>query len=214
MALAYGGLRASTRATDRGQLILEESGRIRMSHQFVRKQINQMLPLAFLEQEDQEERIVFDGRSDRIRFVGPMPGYLSFGGPQVQELSFVSTDNGLALVLSHTLLQGFEEARLYERPPIFLLDRIEQASFQFLGLDEQGELTGWTSTWATPENLPLSVMLDIEFDEDVYLDWPLLSASVRIDGSALSELVQTPEADLNNPGSIKDILDRKNRDRN
>jgi prepilin-type N-terminal cleavage/methylation domain-containing protein len=30
LALAYGGLRASTRATERGQVILEESGRIRM----------------------------------------------------------------------------------------------------------------------------------------------------------------------------------------
>ena len=43
LALAYGGLRASARATDRGQVILEESGRIRMAHQFVRKQLNQMV---------------------------------------------------------------------------------------------------------------------------------------------------------------------------
>ena len=45
LALAYGGLRASTRATDKGQAILEDSGRIRMAHQFVRKQLNQMAPL-------------------------------------------------------------------------------------------------------------------------------------------------------------------------
>ncbi len=188
MALAYGGLRATTRATDRGQVILEESGRIRMAHQFVRKQLNQMLPLAFMEVENKEERVIFEGSRDRIRFVGPMPGYLSFGGPQVQEMTFINTDKGLALVISHALLQGFEEADLYERDPIFLMDRIEQASFQFLGLDEQGELTGWTNSWDTPENLPLSVSLDIEFEEEVFTHWPLLTAAVRIDASALSGL--------------------------
>ena len=46
LALAYGGLRAATRAADRGQTILEHSSRIRMAHQFVHKQLNQMLPLA------------------------------------------------------------------------------------------------------------------------------------------------------------------------
>ena len=95
LALAYGGLRASTRATDRGQVILEESGRVRMAHQFVRKQLNQMVPLVFMESEDldiQEVRTVFEGTSEGIRFVGPMPGYLGFGGPQVQELLLVPGD--------------------------------------------------------------------------------------------------------------------------
>ena len=31
LALAYGGLRASTRATERGQVILDESTRVRMA---------------------------------------------------------------------------------------------------------------------------------------------------------------------------------------
>lgn len=209
MALAYGGLRASTRATDRGQVILEESGRIRMSHQFVRKQLNQMLPLAYLVSEDKKERTVFDGAAQRIRFVAPMPGYLSFGGPQVQELTFIDTDHGLALVLSHALLQGFEEANLYEREPIVLMDRIEQASFEFLGLNDDGELAGWTSTWEDPQQLPLSVSLDIEFEEGVFTSWPLMKASVRIDSSAVSELAGSMGLDENQGTLIKAVLDRK-----
>ncbi len=154
MALAYGGLRASTRATERGQVILEESSRIRMAHQFVRKQLNQMIPLVFMESEDQEQRTVFEGSSDRIRFVAPMPGYLGFGGPQVQELTFQSSEEGFALVISHALLQGFDEEKLYERAPIVLLEWIEKAEFQFLGLDEEGELSTWSSEWEDPGKLP------------------------------------------------------------
>jgi len=188
MALAYGGFRASTRATDRGQVILEESGRIRMAHQFVRKQLNQMVPLVFMESEDQEQRSIFEGSSDSIRFVAQMPGYLGFGGPQVQELTFQHGEEGLVLVISHALLQGFEEEKLYERAPIVLLERIDQAEFQFLGLDEEGELSTWSSDWENPETLPLAVSLDIEFDEEVYVMWPLLIASVRVDSQALKEL--------------------------
>jgi len=212
LALAYGGLRASTRATDRGQVILEESSRIRMAHQFVRKQLNQMMPLAFLESEDLQERTIFEGSARRIRFVAPMPGYLGFGGPQVQELSFEQSDHGLALVLSHALLQGFEEEKLYQRDPIFLLDRIDQASFQFLGLDEQEQLSGWTDDWAEPNKMPVAVSLEIEFEEGVFTSWPLLSASVRIDLNALRGLVPGEEGEVHRP-TVRDLMINRKRNK-
>lgn len=190
LGLAYGGLRASTRATDKGQAILEQSSRIRMAHQFVRKQMNQMASLAFAQNESDATRIVFQGDANKIRFVAPMPGYLGFGGPQVQELALVPGEKGEMLVLSHALLQGFEEQNLYLRDPIVLIDKIDSAGFSFLGRDEEGELTAWASQWEQPGVLPASVSLDIEFTEDVYLKWPLLTASVRVDSTALDDLVQ------------------------
>jgi general secretion pathway protein J len=188
LALAYGGLRASTRAADRGQVILEESSRIRMAHQFVRKQLNQMLPMAYEQDDEEKTRKVFEGDRYSVRFVAPMPGYLSFGGPQVQELSIVNSDRGRALVLSHALLQGYEEANLYERAPIMLIDNIEEASFMFLGVDEDGALAGWAQDWPETETLPKAVSLEIEFQDDFILEWPMLTASVRIDSSALQNL--------------------------
>jgi len=211
LALAYGSLRASTRATDRGQTILEDSSRIRMAHQFVRKQLNQMIPLVFLESEDQEQRMVFDGSANRVRFVAPMPGYLGFGGPQVQELTFRQGEDGLALVLSNALLQGFEESNLYERAPIVLLDQIDQAEFQFLGLDEEGEIASWTSTWELPGTLPLAVSLDIEFTEEVYLRWPQLTASVRIDSGALGDLAGQQGLSQSYGSAIKKMIQNPNR---
>ncbi len=208
MALAYGGLRASTRATDKGQAVLEYSGRIRMAHQFVRKQINQMVPLAFME-EQAGERTVFQGEARSIRFVAPMPGYLGFGGPQVQELSIVSGEDGDELVLSHALLQGFEEQNLYERDPILLVGNIDFAEFAFLGRDENGELLPWLSQWDQPGILPEAVSLDIEFTEDVYIDWPLLTATVRIDASALENLIVTGSDQLNYNSAIRDLIDKR-----
>ena len=188
LALAYGGLRASARATEKGQVILDDSNRIRMAHQFVRRQLTQLLPLAFDlgEGEVQDERIVFQGDSRRIRYVAPMPGYLGYGGPQVQELEIVQGEEGLELVLSHALLQGFEEEYLYQREPVLLLDKIEQAQFQFLGVDENGEMTAWSGSWDQESELPAAVTLEVEFVEEVYIEWPMLTTSVRVDESALS----------------------------
>ena len=67
LALAYGGLRASTQATNKGQDILDDSNRIRMAHQFVRRQLTQLLPLAFEENEESQVRSVFRGDGQRIR---------------------------------------------------------------------------------------------------------------------------------------------------
>jgi general secretion pathway protein J len=215
LALAYGGLRAATRATDRGQTVLEDSSRIRMAHQFVRRQLNQVVPLVFAQDEENEERTVFEGTADRIRFVAPMPGYLGFGGPQVQELAIVRGDEHFELVLSNALLQGFEEERLYDRPPIVLLEDVESAGFSFLGLDENGELAGWSPTWEEVGLLPESIALEIEFIDEVYIHWPLLTASVRVDPSALADLA--PDGTLTEGGKkdyrsvIQDMINRRGR---
>jgi general secretion pathway protein J len=209
LALAYGGLRASTRAANKGQAILQESGRVRMAHQFVRKQLNQMAFLAFSTDPTDEERAVFEGEAKRIRFVASMPGYLGFGGPQVQELAIVPGDDGEMLVLSHALLQGFEEQKLFERDPIILLDKIEFAEFSFLGRDETGELGALTNQWEQPELLPESVSLEIEFTEDVYIKWPLLIASVRVDSSALQELLNGPGPNSRQITPIKDLINKR-----
>jgi general secretion pathway protein J len=186
LGLIYGGLRSSIRATDRGQIILEESSRLRMAHQFVHKQLSQMMPLGFAQSETDDSFTVFQGSSDSIRFVAPMPGYLGFGGPQVQELSLVSnrSGNGLALVLNHAVLQDFEESKLYEREEIFLLGGIEEGEFLFQG-KEEGELTGWMPGWEFESELPRAVSLSISFENESHVIWPLLSAFVRIDSMSV-----------------------------
>lgn len=209
LALAYGGLHAATRATDRGQKILEESGRLRMAHQFVRKQLNQAIPLAFIQGDENstasEMPEVFLGSPSSIRFVGPMPGYLGFGGPQVQQLSIVSGENGLELVLEHALLQGFEEYSLTERAPIMLIDHIQAAEFQFLGRNEDGELLSWTNSWEDAGLLPAAIALDVEFEEGSYADWPLMVAAVRIDPSVVAGV----DGNESYQSTIQQLIDKR-----
>lgn len=209
LALAYGGLHATTQATDRGQTILEESGKLRMAHQFVHKQLNQAIPLAFNQEDGKttegDKPEIFDGTSTSIRFVGPMPGYLGFGGPQVQQLSIVSGEHGLELVLEQAPVQGFEESRLAERAPISLIDHIASAEFSFLARDEDGELLPWSPVWEATDTLPLAISLDIEFEKGSYTDWPLLVAAIKIDSS----VVDGVDGSVSYNSAIKQLIDRR-----
>lgn len=211
LGLAYGGFRAATRATDRGQDILAESSRLRLAHQFVHRQLNQVLPMSYSNEEDGDLPVVFEGSSNMIRYVGPMPGYLGFGGPQVQELTLIGSEDGQALVLSHALLQGFEEADLNERAPILLIDGIESATFMYQGRDEQGEPASWQNSWDETGILPVAVSLQIDFEEGAHMEWPELIASVRIDGMAIVEMLR--EANLREPTeystTIQDLINRR-----
>jgi len=186
---------------------------LRMAHQFVRKQLNQAIPLAFVQGESEvsngDQPEVFLGSARSIRFVGPMPGYLGFGGPQVQQLSVVEGEDGLELVLEHALLQGFDESRLTERDPIPLIDHITFAEFQFLGRGDDGEWLPWTDTWEETGTLPAAIALDIEFEEGTYADWPLLVAAVRIDPSVVSSV----EEDGAYQSTIQQLIERRKKRR-
>jgi len=188
LSLAYGGLKAATRASTNGQVLLEESGKVRITHRFIRRQLNQMQPLPFDIADDLDEtRIVFEGDSRRIQFVAPMPGYLGQGGPQVQYLELVNGENGLDLLFSHQLLQGYDPQYMIEREPILLMEGIQDARFEFIGLDEDGELTAWSSNWDTPGVLPKAVTLDMQLGEESRAIWPLLSTGVKVDELATQQ---------------------------
>ena len=186
LGLTYTGLRAATRSAERGEVILAAGGGVRATHQFVRRQLNQMLPLAFeLADNRDQTRVVFVGDSTSIQYVSTMPGYLGSGGPQVQLLELVNGDDGGILQFSHALLQGFEEARLHDRDPVVLLEGVQSAGFEFLGRDEEGMLTPWMQSWDQPGSLPVAVRVYIELPEDLQVQWPELVAGVRLDESAI-----------------------------
>lgn len=186
LALAYGGLRAASRASQSGQEVLAESSRLRVTHQFIRKQMNLMLPLSFVGQSGELDELVrFEGDADRMTFVGPMPGYLARGGPQVQQLAFVEGEDGLELQFTHAPLIGFEPEALLERDPVVLLTDLQGGAFEFLLEDIEAESMEWVSLWEEPVLMPRAVRLDLRFEEGAPVHWPPLVASVRLDPSAV-----------------------------
>lgn len=208
LGLTYSGLRAAARSSERGEKMLAVGGEMRASHQFVRRQLNQMLPLSFAVTDDIDAlRIVFVGDANHIQYVAPMPGYLGSGGPQVQLLELAGDNQGNVLQFSHALLQGYEEGHLLERDPVILLEGVESAGFEFLGLDEEGEVSDWVPSWDQPEVLPIAVRLNLELSGELQMQWPELVAGVRIDESA----IQGGAGRATYEQTIRDLISGKNK---
>lgn len=184
MAMAYGGFRASIRATTSGEALIEETNRLRVTHQFVRSQMSQALSLIIEEDEIEGESIRFEGEPQRIRFVAPMPGYLSYGGPYVQQFSLERGRDGLDLVFYFALLNGYMPGDLEESEGVVLLEGLRGGGFFFLGLDEEDQTPYWADFWENPGLLPMAIGLNVDLDRDNGLAWPELVTPVRVDSGA------------------------------
>jgi len=208
MALAWGGFRASIRATNSGEVLIEQTNQLRISHQFVRRQLSLVKSMIIEEGEAVDDlQIRFIGDRDFVRFVAPMPGYLSYGGPYVQELRIEPNGDGLALVYYYAMLNGYEPGEIESSEGIVLLDRVAEGGFRYLGMDPEDQSPFWDDFWEDTEALPLAVSLEMDLDRGNGLTWPNLVAPVMIDSASgrTSRSRSSPTfrraADMLNPNS-------------
>src|SRR5690606_20083022 len=165
LALAFSALRGAVGAVRSGEALINRTDEIRVAQEFLRRQLSHAMPMAFEELEDNGERKLFEAEATFLRFVAPMPGYLSRGGPHVQWLEVQRRRDGHALVFDHAQLNGYDPEQPKPedaRPPVVLLDRLDDARFEFRAIDETGELGEWTDQWDEPQQMPLMVRLVVE----------------------------------------------------
>jgi len=183
MALAYGGLRSITSATDRADAVIQAQTHLRATQQFLHRQLARSLPLNYLV-DDQDQFYVFEGERDRIQFVAPMPGYLGAGGPQVQQLTLERGRGGFDLLFRHVPLLAYEEGSMDDSEPFTLLRGLQDGEFRYMSLDEEGRLSEWENEWLETKEIPVAVAMDLQFDRESLINWPELTVSMRIDGTA------------------------------
>lgn len=187
MVMAYQGLRTGAHSTAQGEAAIERINRLRLSQEFLRGQLSRALPMT-IEQDDTLGAVVFEGGPEIMRFVAPMPGYLSYGGPYVQTLSVARGDGGSRkLVFDHRMLQYGEDADLAPDPsagrdPVELLSDIEDAEFSYLepGETEDDEPV-WVEEWRELDRLPLLVRIRLDMREDSRIRWPELVVAPRVE---------------------------------
>lgn len=187
IAGAYGGITASVKSMHAGERAIERVDRVRTASEFLRRQISRTLPLAYAQTEN--DRYVFQGSADSMRFVAPMPGYLSHGGPYVQTLELVPVQGGMQLVFTSAMLNGFDlqKPKSDETPPVVLLDHIRAGKFEYRALDEQGQLSNWSSNWDEPSQTPLMVQIALDLDNAGQVNWPTLAVPLMLDAGAMRQ---------------------------
>ena len=188
LTLAYSTVSGAVRSTRSGEAQIERTDEIRVTQEFLRRQLSHAMPVAFEEPEDSGDRKVFEADDAFLRFVAPMPGHLSRGGLHVQWLELARGRDGYRLDFDHHQLNGYDPQNPKgenERPPVTLLDGIADASFEYRALDDQGELGDWDSSWEDMETLPVLVKLSVRFENERRF-WPLFEVPMKLAAASAS----------------------------
>ena len=181
LTVAYGSLRTAVHVGRSSEALIARTEQTRTAQAFLRRQFSQAMPLAYERLEDGAVERRFEGSDDNVRFVAPMPGYLSRGGPHVQNLAIVDDGRGQRLEFTHAQLNGYDpdEPLSEGRDPVVLLDGFVNGRFEYRALDENGELGDWEEEWDDDaQRLPLMVRLHVEFEDGNRRTWPELEVSV------------------------------------
>lgn len=197
LAGTWGAIRTAVHAMHSGEAAIDRTNRLRVAEEFMRHQISRILPLAFGQDDSTGSNFVFEGSGDSMRFVAPMPGYLSKGGPYVQTLRLVGGRNGKELVFTDAMLNGFDLAEAKTAmEPVVLLDQIQDGKFEYRTLDDQGELTDWSSQWDDPSVTPVMVRISIAMRPDARVVFPDMEIPLMLDVGA-SHAMGRPGSVLN-----------------
>lgn len=180
LAIAFAALRTAGASVASAEAMIERTDRVRIVQQFLRRQFAAALPVAFERAQGELQAIVFEGEPEAMRFVAPMPGYLSRGGPHRQALRLARGGDGYRLEFEHTMMVGDQAVEPDEpRDPVALLDGIAEARFSYRGLDAGGELAEWSDTWEDGTQLPLLLRIELRF-VDERMHWATFEAPLPL----------------------------------
>ena len=186
LAGAYSGITAAVHSMRSGEAVIERVDKVRTVQEFLRHQISRILPFPYAQQ-GTATPIVFEGDAKFMRFVAPMPGYLSRGGAYVQTLTLAQADDGgMQLVFTSTLLNGFnkDKNKASEDSTVVLLDHIEDGTFRYRGLNQQGQLMKWGDGWKDSTTTPLLVGVDLRLADGRRIQWPQMEIPLMMDVGA------------------------------
>lgn len=183
LAGTYGAIRTTVKAMQSGESAVDTINRIRVAQEFIRRQISRGMPLGFDRDDSTGVNFVFEGKREFMRFVAPMPGYLSKGGPYVQTLELANARGGKELVFTHAMLNGFDLRQLREADlePVMLVDRIRRGRFEYRGFDEEGKLGDWQDSWEDPSLTPVMVRIRLEMSDDSRASFPEMEIPLVLD---------------------------------
>jgi general secretion pathway protein J len=185
IAGAYGGIRTAAKAMHAGERAIDRADRLRTAQVFLRTQLGHILPLSYERDDTNNTTHVFDGGAQAMRFVASMPGYLSRGGPYVETLELTRGANGLQLVFTDSMLNGYDAADPKTDEPVVIMDGIRAGQFQYRTLDDQGQLTDWFSDWPDPSITPLMIRISLDMQSSVQMPWPELDVPLMLNAGAV-----------------------------
>jgi general secretion pathway protein J len=161
MALLATALFTMTRSARAGEARLEQLDSTELVHAFLARELGGAIPLT--ERVDGDEHALFEGRTDRLRFVGHLPAAQA-GGLQFMELAIAPQTGKDALVLRYT--DAWPETRFGPPDAAWqtrtLLPNMHRLHYAYYGNPKDDAPAEWHSDWLDHDRLPQLIRVELE----------------------------------------------------
>lgn len=172
MTLLFGGLRLAGRAWARVDYQSNADADFWAARTLLQRAIGSAYP-AFAGADLSDPAIAFDGGSDELSLVAPLPAAIA-SGVEARQRFFVEAEGH-----SHVLLMGWRldlpsadgAAQLPENR-VKLLDHVRAVRFDYYGAPDQGGRPQWLESWSGYPRLPELVRVHFERDRSAGPAWP------------------------------------------
>lgn len=161
----FGGLGFGSRAMHAGSRTADRASELAVGQGFLRDRLAAAENVAAPGHPD-DTASRFQGTSDRVAFVGPVPPHLAWGG--YQHLT-IRLDRGPSARLMAEWQpfyrlgqQAFGQAPPENRSAV-LFDNLANAEFAYFGAPEAGRPRQWHAAWSGRSSLPVLVRLRLAF---------------------------------------------------
>jgi len=181
MAAAFGGLRFGARLWEAGNVRAEAAGEFRSTYRVLRQLLASSQPLTLAD--ESEPAYAFEGDSDELRFVAPVPVGAGEAGAYAIVLFTTRDREGQDLHLGWSRFDGDEEDidEFESDDDIVLVRDIRDLRFAYFGTSKTANEPAWTDRWDDPDQLPRLVRLTIDKGGDGGVPWPELVMPIGSD---------------------------------
>lgn len=181
LTLLFGGLRLGARSWDSGDKRAEDSAQMRAIHGFLRRELSQVLPLRWKNEAD--TRLAFEGTTDALKFVAPLPAQLSVGGLYLLGLELEDSDGTQRLIIKRTLTDSAAKdfSGLEQSEKSVLADHVKKMTIAYFGAATAEGEPDWQTKWDDPQRLPLLVRIQVELESG--RGWPDLVAPLIVENA-------------------------------
>ncbi len=183
LTIAFASLHSANGSVQRADLAAARNEHLRAVQGLLYRTLQSAQPLVLARDDKTQQVTYFDGAHDKLRFVAPMPGYLSRGGPHVLTLKLVPSaagDGTQRLQFAYAMLVNEKPLEDDDKlPPEELLDGIAEAHFEYRGLGTDAKIGSWQQTWERPAELPLQIRLQLRF-ADAARPWPAFATALPL----------------------------------
>lgn len=166
-SVLYGALGYAGRSWEGGEAKAEATAGMRLSHGFLRTQLEAQHPLRM--RKIVEFPLLFTGTREELRFAAPLPARITGGGIWYYRL-LVKRENEQSRLVLERMLPDVEAAALPEFDKIdkteasILADNVKELRVGYFGYEPGAARTtapAWRERWDDPNRLPLLIRVDV-----------------------------------------------------